>query len=145
MNARYIVSTSSPHRGVCVWMFGRVRTEGGKGGHLSSSSLLCKLLKTGSDGLSPKQLAVLISCFLSLIQTWDNGICLGQDTELAVPDLHVSPVLTSLYMEPLVPLLPQQHLVQKVLQESKVLPDQIHTPDVMPTKRHIKYFNIKTA
>ncbi|KAF3836141.1 hypothetical protein F7725_028699 [Dissostichus mawsoni] len=73
----------------------------------------------------------------SLIQTWDNGICLGQDTELAVPDLHVSPVLTSLYMEPLVPLLPQQHLVQKVLQESKVFPDQIHTPDVMPTKRHI--------
>lgn len=56
VNARYIVSTSSPHRG--VWMF-RV----GWGGHLSSSSLLCKLLKTGSDGLSPKQLAVLISCF----------------------------------------------------------------------------------
>lgn len=40
-----------------VWMF----KEGG--GDLSSSSLLCKLLKTGSDGLSPKQLAVLISCF----------------------------------------------------------------------------------
>lgn len=124
---------------VCV----DVWEEGGE--HLSSSSLLCKLLKTGSDGLSPKQLAVLISCFCFLIQTWDNGICLGQDTELAVPDLHVSPVLTSLYMEPLVPLLPQQHLVQKVLQESKVFPDQIHTPDVMPTRRHIKYFNIKTA
>lgn len=134
VNAGTSVWSSSPHRGVCGW----------RGGHLSSSSLLCKLLETNSDELSPKQLAILISCFFA-IQTWDNGICLGQDTELAVPDLHVSPVLTSLYMEPLVPLLPQQQRVQKVLQESKVFPDQIHTPDVMPTRRHIKYFNIKTA
>lgn len=125
---------------VCVWMFGR------KEGNTSAAvHYYANCLRQGSDGLSPKQLAVLISCFCFLIQTWDNGICLGQDTELAVPDLHVSPVLTSLYMEPLVPLLPQQHLVQKVLQESKVFPDQIHTPDVMPTRRHIKYFNIKTA
>ncbi|TNN75189.1 hypothetical protein EYF80_014599 [Liparis tanakae] len=69
----------------------------------------------------------------------------SEDTELAVPDLHVSPVLTSLYMEPLVPLLPQQQRVQKVLHESKVLPDQIHTPDVMPTRRHMKYLSINTA
>lgn len=42
----------SPQR--CVWV---------ERGHLSSSSLLCKLLETQSDGLSPKQLAVHISCF----------------------------------------------------------------------------------
>lgn len=29
-------------------------------------------------------------------QTWDKGICFGYDTELAVPDRHVKPVLTSL-------------------------------------------------
>lgn len=77
--------------------------------------------------------------------TWDRGICLGHDTELAVPDLHVSPVLTSLYMEPPAPLLPQQQRVQNARHESSVLPDQIHTPDVMPTSRHMKYLSMKTA
>lgn len=78
-------------------------------------------------------------------QTRESGICLGQETELAVPDLQVSPVLTSLYMEPAEALLPQQHRVQKVLQESKVFPDQIQAPDVIPTRRHMKYFSINTA
>ncbi|KAF3857860.1 hypothetical protein F7725_011061, partial [Dissostichus mawsoni] len=67
----------------------------------------------------------------------DNQDKRAWDTELAVPDLQVSPVLTSLYMEPAEALLPQQHRVQKVLQESKVFPDQIQAPDVMPTRRHI--------
>ena len=74
-----------------------------------------------------------------------SGICLGQETELAVPDLQVSPVLTSLYMEPAEALLPQQQRVQKVLQESKVFPDQIQAPEVIPTRRHIKYFSMNTA
>ena len=42
----------------CVCVGERGEDRGGGGGHLSSSSLQCKLVKTGSDGLSPKRLAV---------------------------------------------------------------------------------------
>lgn len=78
-------------------------------------------------------------------QTLDSGICLGKDTELPVPDLQVSPVFTSLYMDPTEVLLLQQHRVEKFLQDSTVFPDQIHAPDVIPTRRHIKYLSMNTA
>lgn len=65
--------------------------------------------------------------------------------ELGTPVLVVSAVLASLYAKALIDLLLLQHLLVNLLQESKVFPDQIHTPEVIPTTRHIKYFNMKTA
>lgn len=67
----------------------------------------------------------------------------------AVPARAVRAVLASLYMDEAETggfrVLHGTYRAIKRLQDSRVFPDQIQTPEVMPTTRHMKYLSMKTA
>lgn len=82
------------------------------------------------------------------VHIWDRGALWYIPDVSPVPVCPVKAELASLYMEGgAVAFCGQQgqHRATNRLQDSRVFPDQIQTPDVMPTTKHMKYLSMKTA